>query len=588
MLGHTRLSIIDLCTGDQPLTNEDESLHVVVNGEFYDFERIRGELEARGHRFRTKTDSETVLHLYEERGVECVHQLRGEYAFVLWDERNQTLFAARDRFGIKPLFYAQTKDGLLLGSEVKALHASGVEAAWDEEGFLHAFGLAGSIDGRTHFRGVRSIPPAHYLVAKAGHISTHQYWDFDYPEERSIAARQNGDYAEEFRAVLEEAVRLRMRADVPVGCYLSGGIDSCSVLALMAHNSGTPVRAFSLAFDHDAYDESPIAREMAKRAGAEFTTIPITQRSLADDFSDAVWHGESFFANAHCVAKFALSRAVRDAGYKVVLTGEGSDEILAGYPHFRMDLSRHCSDVDGAALRQSLAATNSVSRGLLLADGPAPPSPVFLERLGYVPAWIEAREAFLQKLRPSLPPSFQTDGLHKQLLGHLDVAGQISGRHVVNQSLYLWNKTALPGYILTILGDRMEMSHSVEGRVPFLDHHVVEFTRTLPVTQKICGTTEKFVLREAMRPLLTPTVYQRQKHPFLAPPALFKPDEPLHQMMQDTLRGPVLNTIPFLRKKAVLELLDGIPLLDEGAKTGLEVPLMSLFSACVLAERFKM
>jgi asparagine synthase (glutamine-hydrolysing) len=589
ILGHTRLSIIDLSTGDQPLTNEDETLHLVVNGELYGFERIRDDLTARGHRFRTKSDSEILLHLYEEYGVECLHRLRGEYAFVLWDERQRLLFAGRDRFGIKPLFYSQAKEGLFFASEVKALHACGVAPAWDEEGFLQTFWLAGQPAlGQTHFRGVRSVPPAHYLLAKSGTVSTHKYWDFDYPEERDIPVLQDGEYAERFFAVLDEAVRLRMRADVPVGCYLSGGIDSCSVLGLMARHSASPVRAFSLAFDHPAYDESPIAREMAQRAGAEFTTIPVTQASLADDFSDAVWHGETFFANAHCVAKFALSRAVHEAGYKVVLTGEGADEILAGYPHFRLDLSRSCSGTEGLALQQSLAASNIVSRGLLLPDDEAPPSPVFLKRLGYVPAWIEARQSFLHKLRPILPDSFESCQLHELLLRQLDVDGQMCGRHIINQSLYLWNKTTLPGYILTILGDRMEMSHSVEGRVPFLDHHVVEFTRTLPVTQKIHGTTEKFVLREAMRPLLTNTVYERQKHPFLAPPALLNPDEPLHQMMQDTLRGTVIDTIPFVRKKGVVELLDRIPSLDDAAKTGFEVPLLALLSACVLAERFNL
>lgn len=292
ILGHNRLSIIDLCTGDQPLANEDETLHAVVNGEFYDFERIRDDLTARGHCFRTKTDSEILLHLYEDYGVECVHQLRGEYSFVLWDERQHILFAARDRFGIKPLFYSQTKEGLLLASEVKALHASGVRPAWDEEGFLQAFAFTGNPLGRTHFRDVRSIPPAHCLVAKSGNVSTHKYWDFDYSEERSIPVLDEHEHAARFLAVLDEAVRLRMRADVPVGCYLSGGIDSCSVLALMARHSPSPVRAFSLAFEDRAYDESPIAKEMAERAGAEFTTIPVSQASLAEDFSDAVWHGE--------------------------------------------------------------------------------------------------------------------------------------------------------------------------------------------------------------------------------------------------------------------------------------------------------
>lgn len=585
ILGHTRLSIIDLSTGDQPLSNEDGTIHAVVNGEFYDFERQRRELESRGHRFRTRTDSEILLHLYEDYGVDCVHHLRGEYAFVLWDQRQQTLFAARDRFGIKPLFHAQINGTLHFASEVKALYACGAPRAWDEEGFLLAFGLAGSGSAQTAFRGVQNVPSGHYLVAKSGSVSLHQYWDFDFPEESSVKLKSDQEYAEEFRAVLDEAVRLRLRADVPVGCYLSGGIDSCSILGLMARHAPSRVRAFSLAFDHPAYDESAIAKEMAELTGAEFETIPVTQNGLADDFSDAVYHGEAFFANAHCVAKFALSRAVHQAGFKVVLTGEGSDEILAGYPHFRADLSRNCATAAQAAIQQALATSNTVSRGVLLADGQVAPSTVFMERLGYMPAWIEARQAFLQKSSAYLPESFSVERTFQSLLNDLNVNGQMSGRHIVNQSLYLWDKTSLPGYILTILGDRMEMSHSIEGRVPFLDHHVVEFTRTLPVTQKINGATEKFVLREALKPMLTSTVYQRQKHPFLAPPSLTDPESAMHRLLQDTLRGRAIDAIPFLRKKAALDILDSLPGLDEKARSAWEVPLTTLLSACLLAER---
>jgi asparagine synthase (glutamine-hydrolysing) len=584
-LGHTRLSIIDLATGDQPLANEDETIHLVVNGEFYDFEEIRAGLESRGHRFRTKSDSEILVHLYEEYGVECVHRLRGEYAFVLWDERKRLLFAGRDRFGIKPLFYAERNGRLMLASEVKALHAAGAPAAWDERGLMETLSMGAT--ERTLFHGVSAIPPAHYLIAEAGGIKIRQYWDFDFPREEDLpAGRPDQEYAEEFRAVLQDAVRTRLRADVPVGCYLSGGIDSCSILALMAKLAPGRVHAFSLSFDHAIYDEGPIAREMAERAGAEFTMIPISQADIAHDLSDAVWHGETMFINGGSAAKFALSRAVRDAGYKVVLTGEGSDEVLAGYPFFRVDLARQTGGAEGAAAEERINATNVASRGLMLATAAVRAPAAVIDRLGYFPAFWEASISKLDRMRDALPDGFRPDAIYADLLDRFDIAGQLKGRHVVNQSLYIGDKTVLPTYILTALGDRMEMAHSVEGRLPFLDHHVVEYSRRLPVSQKIHGTVEKFVLREALKPDLTPTVYARQKHPFTSPPALLKAEEPLHELMQDTLRGPKLARVPGFRRDGVIGMLDGVSKLDDAGKIAMEIPLMQILTACLVADRF--
>src|SRR5215472_6922745 len=227
-LGHARLSIIDLTTGDQPIASEDERIRIVVNGEFYGYEAIQRELEDLGHRLRTRSDSEIALHLYEELGTQCLHRLRGEFAFVLWDETNRTIFAARDRFGIKPLFYAFHDDTLYLASEAKALFAAGVPANWDAESVYHCVEYGGH-QVRTLFDGVFQVPPGHYLIATDKHIQLHRYWDFDYPVvDRAASLRSDADYAAEFRQSLEEAVRLRLRADVPVGCYLSGGLDSCA------------------------------------------------------------------------------------------------------------------------------------------------------------------------------------------------------------------------------------------------------------------------------------------------------------------------------------------------------------------------
>jgi asparagine synthase (glutamine-hydrolysing) len=593
-LGHARLSIIDLITGDQPIANEDGRTRIIVNGEFYGYEPIQRELERSGHRLRTRSDSEIALHLYEDLGAQCLHRLRGEFAFVLWDEVNGTMFAARDRFGIKPLFYAFHDETLYFASEVKALFAAGVPARWDADSVSHSVEYGGH-QVRTLFEGVFQVPPGHYLIATGKHTQLVQYWDFDYPRAGDNGAhRSDADYAAEFREALEEAVRLRLRADVPVGCYLSGGLDSCAVLGLAAKHHPDPIRAFTLTFDRADYDEEKEAREMAAKAGAEFVPIPIRQDDLADHFADAILQSETFCINAHGVAKYLLSRAVRDAGYKVVITGEGSDEILGGYAHFRRDMLLYSRDGQDpatvAALLEELERLNPVSRGLLLPHGEARPLENVKRLLGFVPSWIETFSARSSKMQELIAADFrekfgERDGYHA-LLSDLDVRGQLGGRDPVHQSLYLWSKTLLPTYILTMLGDRMEMAHSIEGRVPFLDHQVVEVIRSQPVTQKIRGMTEKYVLREAVRDVITDTVYRRQKHPFLSPPATLNPNEKLSTLVQDMLRGPTLRTIPFFDQQKVIGLLDSLDTMDEGSRVANDQILMILVSACVLQDRF--
>lgn len=595
-LGHARLSIIDLATGDQPIASEDERLHIVVNGEFYDFERIQDDLTKRGHRLGTRSDSEIALHLYEECGAGCLEQLRGEFAFVLWDGRTSQLLAARDRFGIKPLYYAWRGDVLILASEVKALFAAGIPARWDRATFFRAVHHLAPPQDRTLFEGVRQVPPGHYLIASAGEVRLVRYWDFHYPAiDRAGSARADGERAEEFRWALDAAVRLRLRADVPVGCYLSGGLDSCAVLGLAATHRSDPIRAFTLSFDRPEYDETAIAREMAGLANAEFHPIPIAQSDLADHFAEAVAHAETLAVNAHGVAKYLLSRAVRDAGYKVVLTGEGADEILAGYPHFRRDLWLHEPGATGrdagavSALLEELRVRNPVSRGLLLPDGEGASLEGLRAALGFTPSWLETSATQAHKIRALFAPDFAAEfggrDAYRELLEGLDVPGQLAGRAPVNQSLYLWAKVALPNYVLAFLGDRMEMAHSIEGRLPFLDHHVVELARGLPVDQKIRGTVEKYVLREAARPVLTATVYARQKHPFTTPPAALAPDGRLYQLIQDTLRGPILESLPFFDRSRVAALLDQLPAMDDGRRTAYDMPLMVLLSACAIHER---
>jgi len=588
------LSIIDLSTGDQPIASEDNRTHIIANGEFYDYESVQRELESRGHRLRTRSDSEIALHLWEELGPQCLNQLRGEFAFVIWDDKQNCLFAARDRFGIKPLFYAWHNDTLYIASEVKALFAAGVPARWDHES-VHQSVSFGGHQMRTLYDGVFQVPPGHYMIATDRHVQITQYWDFNYPLASDFSARRSdADYIAEFRHEFEESVRIRLRADVPVGVYLSGGLDSCAVLGLAARHHPDPIQAFTLTFEDVAYDEGPIAREMASFAGAEFHAIPINQQKIADAFSDAILQSETLCVNAHGVAKFLLSKAVRDAGYKVVITGEGSDEILGGYAHFRRDMLLYNREGQDPAeienLLKWLNEHNTVSRGLLLPDGDVGDLEAVRRALGYVPSWMETFSSRAVKMQQLLSGDFacrfKDRENYRQLLSDIDIPGQLKGRDPLNQSLYLWDKSVLSGYILTMLGDRMEMGHSIEGRVPFLDHHVVECICKQPISMKVRGMTEKFVLREAVRDVITDTVYRRQKHPFLSPPATLNPDETFNIYVQDMLRGPVLRSMPFFNQKEVVSLLDRLHGMDVGERTAWDQILMPIVSMCVLQEGF--
>jgi asparagine synthase (glutamine-hydrolysing) len=591
-LGHARLSIIDLETGDQPIPNEDSQLRIVANGEFYDFERLRAELAARGHVFRTKSDSEIALHLFEDLGPRALHSLRGEFALAIWDERDGQLFAARDRFGIKPLYYAVHDGACYLASEVKALARMGVPLRWDWDS-LYDIHFVSHPPDRTLFAGIYQLPPGCYLLTDGEQVRVIPYWDWNYPVADETHADGNSrEWVERLEHTFEEAVRLRLRADVPVACYLSGGIDSCAVLGFAARLSSRPLRAFTLSFDHRDYDEAAIAREQATLSGAEFCQIDVRPDALAEHFADAIYHAERPFANAHAIAKYLLSRAVRDAGIKVVLTGEGSDEIFAGYPHFRRDLVLYGSNgMDPAEKQRMLAeleAGNRVSAGTLMPQGATTLESV-QRVLGYVPsnleAWAQIGTGLLRVVDDDFTAMFSKRDTFRIMLGCLDVEHQLAGRHPVNQSLYIWGKTMLPNYILSNLGDRMEMAHSVEGRLPFLDHHVAEQAARMPVGLKIKGMTEKYVLREAAREVLTPTVYARQKHPFMTPPATIQQDGALYTFLQDTLRSSALDGPGIYDRAKVLPLLDEIPSMDAAGRGRADALLMWMTSLCLLQTR---
>jgi asparagine synthase (glutamine-hydrolysing) len=539
-MGYARLSIIDLETGDQPIANEDESIHIVVNGEFYDHDRIRRELQAAGHRLRTASDSEIALHLYEHLGASVLRLLRGEFAFALWDDNSQVLLAARDRFGIKPLFYAQVGDTTYVASEIKALFAAGVAARWDQAAVHRRLMLMNLCD-ETLFQGVRQVPPGHYLLASRSGLRLVRYWDFDYPreDEQGIPLGVLAQ-VERVRELLIESVRLRLRADVPVGYYLSGGIDSCAVLGIASRLRAKPLDAFTISFEQKDLDEAAVAQEMAEYAGARFHCFPIPSDVRADYLIDAVVQNENVIG-MNGVAKYVLSEKVRDLGYKVVMTGEGSDELFGGYGWFQMDKLRH----HGGTVEEWL----EVAPGLR--SVPAHLRKIY-NRIGFVPAWILASWTRAGNIRRLLAADFlATTGsadVYQALLDSIDIAGQLAGRPRLHQSMYLYTKLVFPSVMLGSLGDRSEMGHSIEGRLPMLDTELVEFVKQLPVDSKIHGTIEKYVLREAARPFVTNQVYERRKRPFIAPPGI--PGR-TRDVVQDILRSDALHALPFFDVAAV-------------------------------------
>jgi asparagine synthase (glutamine-hydrolysing) len=595
MLGHVRLSIIGLHNGDQPLANEAGDVHCVVNGELYGYRGIRAELRAEGRHFTTDSDSEIALRLYEKLGGDFVHRLRGEFAVVIADQRRRCLIAVRDRFGIKPLFYAVTGGDVYVASEIKALLALGVPARWDADAFFAEVHSVRTAD-RTLFAGIYAVPPGHALLARDGRVEIRPYWDTAFPSAAELAAdkRSEAEVVAGFRQVLEDAVGERLVADVEVASYLSGGIDSSAVLGLAQRRIGRPIRAFTVVFGDEMYSEERLAERTAHWLGSTFVPVPVSQTDLAGAFPEALWHAETLVFNAHGVAKYLLSRAVRDAGIKVVFTGEGADEILGGYPPFRRDLLLH--DTENQPVKEvdrllaELAATNASSRGLLIADGaPAPGLDVFETRLGWVPSAISTWSTLAAKMYPLLDEEHLRAGVranpYTEVLDALDVRGRMIGRDPVNQALYLWTRTTLATYILTFLGDRMEMAHSVEGRVPFLDHCVAEYAARVPVHYKIRGLREKYVLREAVRDCVLPEVYDRQKHPFMSPPARDSGD-PLTLFCQDVLRSGAVDDQPFFDPARVRTLMDQVAGMAPDERAAFEGVVLRVVSTCLLQQQF--
>jgi asparagine synthase (glutamine-hydrolysing) len=593
-LGHTRLSIIGLRNGSQPMTSPDGAVHVVVNGEFYGYRALREDLRARGHRFATDSDSEIALHLYREYGPQAAKLLRGEFAIVIADERQRQMIGIRDRFGVKPLYYAVVNGEAFFASEIKALLALGVPAAWDLEGATGGFGRSHE---KTEFAGISTVPPGCYAIARDGDVRIYPYWDWEMPTAEQLRADTRGEaeVVEEFREALRDAVRERLVADVEIASYLSGGIDSCAVLGLAQQEMTRPIRAFTLTFDNALYDEASVAETQAKHVGATYHPIPITGREIADSFADAIWHAETQMSNGNGVAKYLLSRAVRAAGIKVVFTGEGADEMLGGYPYFRVDAVNADPTLgagEKAVLLDEMLGANAATRAWLMPDQINSPETQAVERrLGWLPATLNVAATHADRVRPlfrdDLPPAVREFQPLASALDRLPLAQRVADRDRLNQMLYVHAKTVLPNFILNYLADRMEMAHSIEGRVPFLDHRVAETAARVPVSMKVKGIREKHVLREATKDVLTPEVYDRQKHPFTAPPTR-NPNDPMLTFYRDTFASQAAKDQPIYDMKKVTTALDQLLECPDDQRIAVEDSLQRAASVVVMHELFSM
>ncbi|MBI1424839.1 MAG: asparagine synthase (glutamine-hydrolyzing) [Gammaproteobacteria bacterium] len=530
---HARLSIIDLNENRarQPFMSADNNLLLAHNGEFYDYKRLRADLTSRGARFQTKSDSELILHLYPRLGLEgMLPHLRGEFAFALYDKPRDRLILVRDRFGIKPLYWTQADDAIVFGSELKVIFAHpGVKRSFNPQGLYHQL-MQTIVPGTTAFDGIHQIKPGHCLIIERKHGQFHirdeKYWDMDFPlaserPEQYVEA----EYIEGVREKLMHAVQLRLEADVPVACYLSGGIDSCSILGLSAASQQSAVKAFTIGFDDADYDETAIAKEMAQATQADQDIMMLQADHLYDNFVETLWHTERTIYNTLGVAKFLMSKHVNAAGYKVVVTGEGSDELFAGYPAFRRDMFLHGLDSLSAAERasweQMLAENNKLFKGAMLAEDEID-DPALTQRVGFTPSclqpWLASARHAPGLMHAEMRAAVAGYQPGQAIAAQLD-ADMLRDRHPLDRAQYVWIKTMLEGQILTWGGDRVDMANSMEARPAFLDHHLAEYACTIPPSMRIKGRTEKYVLREAMKGLLPTVLYEREKFAFMAPPA---------------------------------------------------------------------
>ena len=521
-LAHARLSIIDLGGGHQPMHNEDKTVWITFNGEIFNYVELREDLLKKGHRFQTQSDTEVIIHLYEEKGEDCVQYLNGQWAFAIWDSRSARLFLSRDRVGVRPLFYATTPEGFAFASEIKSLLAvPSMRRAIDMEALDELFTFWVTLPPRTIFAGVSELPPGHSLVLERGNLRVQPYWTLDYNPSKGL--KNEEEAREALLDLLLDATRIRLRSDVPVGAYLSGGLDSTVIAALVNKLGKTHLKTFSVAFEDKEFDESSFQNEASAFLKTDHQGVLCSSQDIGRVFPEVIWHTEKPVLRTAPAPLFLLSRLVRDQGYKVVLTGEGSDEVLGGYDIFKeAKIRRFWAKYPGSKFRPILlrrlypymknlqSQSDSYLRAFFHVRKEDLESPFF----SHLPRWdttSKLKVFFSKEARDTLKGCNAMTVLEGLLPARYKQWDSFS------QSQYLEAAYLLPGYILSSQGDRMAMAHSIEGRFPFLDYRVVEFASRLSPQLKMKVLNEKYLLKQAVGDLIPRAIRNRHKQPYRAP-----------------------------------------------------------------------
>lgn len=522
-LGHARLSIIDLPGGTQPIHNEDRSLWIIYNGETYNYQELRRQLQQKGHRFYTATDTEVILHLYEEYGADCLSRMNGQFALAIWDAKERRLFLARDRVGIRPLYYTVLDNTLIFASEIKAIFVNKViSRAIDPVAMDQIFTFWTTLSPRTIFKDIYELPPGHYMKISNDRIILKKYWDIPFYSSSEQLDTAPAEICEQIRELMLDAVRIRLRADVPVGCYLSGGLDSSAVAGMVVRNFDRDIRTFGIRFEQKEFDEGEYQNQVVSWLKAKHTEITATNEKIGTFLPMCLWHCEKPVLRTAPVPLFLLSELVNQSGLKVVLTGEGADEVFAGYNIFKeAKIRRFWSRYPGSQGRAELinklypyifdnprlkySMQRFFARDLDKADDPLFSHLIRWGNTSRIKMFFSAelRDAIgdydgYQQVRENLPPNYKKwDYLSK--------------------AQYLEISIFLSNYLLCSQGDRVAMAHSVEIRLPFLDPRIMELMARVPAKWKIIGTNEKYLLKKTFLNILPDQIVRRPKHPYRAP-----------------------------------------------------------------------
>lgn len=523
-MGNVRLSIIDISGGNQPLSNENGSLWIVYNGEVFNYIELRNQLIKKGHRFRTNSDTEVLLHLYEEYGAEALQYINGQFAFAIWDTKKKECFFARDRVGIRPLFYSKVNGSLVFGSEIKSLFEfPGIKKHFSQEALKEVFTFWTTLSPHTIFEDISELPPGHCAWLKDGHLKIKRFWSLQYATSSTLFKGTPGDALDQFRYLLSDSVAIRLRSDVPVAAYLSGGLDSSATTALIKKIAPDHLNTFSIGFEDNVFDETKYQIEASQYFQTNHKRIVCSPADIANWFPKVVWHSEIPLLRTSPAPMMGLSKLVHDNGIKVVITGEGADEALAGYNIFKETLIRHFwarqpqSKIRPLLLKKLYPYLPNINRsspeilrmffGYRLKETD---SPVYSHLLRWQNT-SNIQRHFTSELNDQLKDYHPVEQYAERIRPEIEGISTLAKAQLIETNIFM------SGYLLSSQGDRMAMANSIEGRYPFLDHRLLEFTASLPDEFKLKGMNEKFLLKELMRDEIPQTIRNRHKQAYRAP-----------------------------------------------------------------------